>query len=829
MHSTSLRRCPIGMATSIRVDDRGDTTLTPGPINSASSCTRPTVGYPDLRYEQEEPFREIYRHATREQILKLIDADGFFPLQSYFDEVCRPALADAFDKDDRGDLAEGLRSGAISLENFVDQMTGEHQYDDPFEGMKAEFPEASESVHRGKPIHWKETLDDLMYCLNFVSEMMSAEDHQRFHKVIEPFLVNVIAAMPLQSAKTLLALHDAGKLEVVAGMVEVKDKRDGEIVIEVNDDGELTEHRYRMFVDCSGQEPVTIETYPFPSLVESGGVTRATAAYRDESISPEELPGIAIDSSYRVIDRDGQPSERIYDIAMPHVAGCRPYSYGLQACNETASIVVEHFAERPEPTIANRSRGFPPPSKMKSINKLRSRLADHFGFCEFRPGQHDACQSAIEGRDTLVLMPTGSGKSLCYQLPGLELEGVTVVVSPLISLAEDQAAHIRELGTHAAILNSSKTATQIRQFRDDIKSGKAEFVFTTPERLQQSDICELLAEVGVDMFVIDEAHCASQWGHDFRPDYLCLHHARQRLGNPPVLAMTATASPKTVDEIVRCLKLSDPKIVATGIHRENLRLSVIRCEGREEKTKQLRKLFSSQTELEKNQPGIVYCATTRTCEILRDTFSDVPIPTLCYHGRMNKAARMEAQSAFMDGPPSIMFATNAFGLGIDKPDTRRVVHYDLPGSLEAYYQEAGRAGRDGELAACTLLYDPDDVSIQKMFAGGLLDSSQLMTAHHTLVAGIGRWPSDDHTVSLADLSKISPLGRQALKQCLQQLASRGITAPPVAGDGRACSMTSITELPTPSPPTQRCEAKIAASRWTRSFGMRSRGSAVGRY
>lgn len=419
---------------------------------------------------------------------------------------------------------------------------------------------------------------------------------------------------------------------------------------------------------------------------------------------------------------------------------------------------------------------------MTHVAELREQLKTRFGYAAFRPGQSEACAAAMEGRDTLVLMPTGSGKSLCYQLPGMELDGVTVVVSPLISLAEDQASHLREMGYHAAILNSSKTSSQIRQFRDEIRSGTAEFVFTTPERLQQTDLCDLLREVGVDVFVIDEAHCASQWGHDFRPDYLCLHHARSRLGNPPILALTATASPQTIDEIVHCLDLADPAIVSTGVQRPNLQLDVLLCCGSAEKEGQLRRLLIDESHLGANQPAIVYCATTKKCEELSDQLSDLPVPTLCYHGKQKKADRLASQTAFMTGPPAIMFATNAFGLGIDKPNIRRVIHYDVPGSLEAYYQEAGRAGRDGELAACTLLYDPEDIKLQKLFAGGCLDSSQLMTAHHTLVCGLERFADDNESVSLKEMKAVSPLGNQLLKQCLQQLSARRLVAP--AGRGR---------------------------------------------
>lgn len=419
---------------------------------------------------------------------------------------------------------------------------------------------------------------------------------------------------------------------------------------------------------------------------------------------------------------------------------------------------------------------------MSDVARLRGRLEDVFGFKRFRPGQSKACRAAMDGRDTLILMPTGSGKSLCYQLPGLELDGVTVVVSPLISLAEDQAASLQENGIEAVILNSSKSKKQVKQFRDDVRSGRSEFVFTTPERLQQTDLCELLAEVGVDLFVIDEAHCVSQWGHDFRPDYLCLQHARRRLGNPPILAMTATASPRTVDDILACLRLNDPVVVANSVYRSNLRLEVIQCQSTANKDHHVRRLLTSDDYLVANEPAIVYCSTIKAVERLVDQFSDLPVPVHGYHGRMKKGDRIASQNAFMDGPPGIMFATNAFGLGIDKPNIRRVIHYNIPGSLEAYYQEVGRAGRDGKNANCTLLFDPADLGVLKMFAGGHLDSSQLATAHHVLRQGVERWGGQDGSVSLTEITKISALGRQTLANCLQQLATRGLVAP--MGRGR---------------------------------------------
>ena len=414
-----------------------------------------------------------------------------------------------------------------------------------------------------------------------------------------------------------------------------------------------------------------------------------------------------------------------------------------------------------------------------SNTPLRDTLQESFGYEKFRPGQLKAIKSMMAGNDTIVLMPTGSvGKSLCYQLPGLELEGVTVVVGPLISLAADQAAHLTSDGFSAAVLNSTRTAKQIRESMREIRNGDAEYVFTTPERLQSTDLCEQLATVGVDMLVIDEAHCVSQWGHDFRPDYLMLSHARMRLGNPPVLAMTATATPATIDEIRLHLRIPGAKIISTGVHRPNLHLSVIGCKNEEEKTRRmLRQLIDGPT-----GPKIVYCATTKTVDRLAAEYQRSDLQTLRYHGRMKAADRKASQQAFIDRDDVVMFATNAFGLGIDKPGIRKVIHYDMPGSLEAYYQEAGRAGRDGEPAECVLLFDPKDVEIQKLFASGSTDSSELMTAHHTLVRGWRDHGEPAEGVSVASLKSISPQGPTSLKRNFQLLASRSIVAP--VGKGR---------------------------------------------
>ncbi len=314
---------------------------------------------PHLQYEQDEPFREIYRHTTREQMLGLRDRNQRLSLDDFFNSVCRSALSKAFSKDKRPDIVEMLNDLAFTLSDFAEQMTSEHEYDDPFDGMRAEMPEAEHSIRRGKPIHWKEVLDDLMFTLNFHFEWLYAEDVLQYRTTVVPFLMNVIAAMPLPSARTLLALYDAGHLDLVPGRVIIKNKTEGETVVEVDNEGAATEVSYKMFVDCTGQGSVELGQFPFPSLLQSGAVSEASAPLRDRNsiqtidepsrdkltVTPTEtrlrLGGIAIDGYYRIVGSDGEANPRIFDIAFPHATGVRPYSYGLQACNTTAAIVVD--------------------------------------------------------------------------------------------------------------------------------------------------------------------------------------------------------------------------------------------------------------------------------------------------------------------------------------------------------------------------------------------------------------------------------------------------------------------------------------------------------
>ncbi|RYD19650.1 MAG: hypothetical protein EOP88_18130, partial [Verrucomicrobiaceae bacterium] len=316
---------------------------------------------PHLQFDQVEPLREIYRHVSREELFALLDADGFLRLDTYFDRVCRPVLSKAFAEDGRADVVELLEDPEFGFRELVEKMTAEHEYTDAFKGMRKEMPEAVESVEGHQPIHWKEIMDDLMYTLNFHAERMPAEDHLKLRSVVMPFLMNVMAAMPLPSADIMLALHKAGKLDLVSGKAKVEDGgNDGDTKVTVDDDGKESSHRYRMFVDCSGQKPVELDEYPFPSLAGSGCARRARAKFLDPEKGIEALPeekkkdafeedgeifyptgGVDVDAAYRLVDARGLGDSRIHDIAFPHTSGVRPYSYGLQACNETARIVVE--------------------------------------------------------------------------------------------------------------------------------------------------------------------------------------------------------------------------------------------------------------------------------------------------------------------------------------------------------------------------------------------------------------------------------------------------------------------------------------------------------
>nr|MDQ6926018.1 ATP-dependent DNA helicase [Candidatus Eremiobacteraeota bacterium] len=338
-----------------------------------------------------------------------------------------------------------------------------------------------------------------------------------------------------------------------------------------------------------------------------------------------------------------------------------------------------------------------------TLDDARALLRASFQYEEFRPGQERAVSAVLAGRDAVIIMPTGGGKSLCYQVPALLLPGLTVVVSPLISLMKDQVDALTARGLPAAFVNSTLTSVQASERFQRAARGDLKLLYVAPERFDFGNTADRLRDIGVSLLAVDEAHCISEWGHDFRPSYLRMRAVRERLGDPTTIALTATATPEVRRDIEAQLGLNDPERVVTGFDRTNLHYHVVRVKNDAEKDAALVDV------LDKN-PGlaIVYASTRKAVERVTGVLTRARVEAVGYHAGLDDAHRQEVQDAFMTEQVRAIVATNAFGMGIDKPNVRVVVHHAMPGSLEAYYQEAGRAGRDGLPSEVFLLHSFPD-------------------------------------------------------------------------------------------------------------------------
>lgn len=349
-------------------------------------------------------------------------------------------------------------------------------------------------------------------------------------------------------------------------------------------------------------------------------------------------------------------------------------------------------------------------------------LKKHFGYDSFREGQETLIDALVAGRDVLGVMPTGAGKSICYQLPALMLEGVALVVSPLISLMKDQVGALKQAGVAAAYLNSSLTPGQFRKALANAAAGMYKIIYVAPERLQTADFLAFAQSASISLLAVDEAHCVSQWGHDFRPSYLAIAGFAAALPKrPPVAAFTATATGRVRDDIAALLCLRDPVTLVTGFNRPNLYFEVRRV-AEKEKRAQLLSVVAERS----RQSGIVYCATRKAVEEVCDLLSAQGVPATRYHAGLSDEERRANQEAFLFDEKPVMVATNAFGMGIDKSNVSYVIHFNMPKDMESYYQEAGRAGRDGAPAACILLYSGRDVRLNDFLISHSLEASEEM-------------------------------------------------------------------------------------------------------
>ncbi|HEY0839365.1 MAG TPA: ATP-dependent DNA helicase RecQ [Vulgatibacter sp.] len=403
-----------------------------------------------------------------------------------------------------------------------------------------------------------------------------------------------------------------------------------------------------------------------------------------------------------------------------------------------------------------------------TLERLRDLARERFGIRRFRPGQAEVLEEIIKGRDVLAILPTGGGKSLTYQLPALALPGTTVVVSPLISLMQDQVEKLRAVGVDVAMVNSTLSEKEQRGALRTIGKGQHRLAYVTPERLADPEFRKVLAQASPQLFVVDEAHCVSQWGHDFRPAYLGLAAAVEELGHPPVLALTATATDKVIGDIVRQLGMRDPQVLIAGFDRQNLFFEVIHTSTEHGRRRRLVEYVKRS-----RGSGIIYCATIQHVEEIAQLLRDNGVDVGRYHGQMRSKERESVQRAFMaTGSPRVIVATNAFGLGVDKPDIRFVLHAQMPGSLEAYFQEAGRAGRDGRPSRCTLLYQAGDRRVQAYFLGGRYPRPEDVIATSRALEREAR----AETKTIDEIAQAAELPARTVRVVLSLLTELGVAA-----------------------------------------------------
>jgi len=391
-------------------------------------------------------------------------------------------------------------------------------------------------------------------------------------------------------------------------------------------------------------------------------------------------------------------------------------------------------------------------TKNRQKEQLRELLKIHFGYESFLPGQEAAIDNILDKRSTVVVLPTGGGKSLIYQLPALILEGATIVISPLIALMKDQVDSLEKVGIPATFINSSISPVETEQRLTQLKKGSYKIVYIAPERFYNQAFMQALKQIKISLFAIDEAHCISQWGHDFRPSYLRLKDAIRYVGSPVVVALTATATPEVRDDIAKQLAFVNSETVITGFARPNLRFAVVPA-GNGQKIENIVNFLATNPDI---GSGIIYVGTRAKSDEILEVLLANDVKAVGYHAGMDASSRDWVQEKFMQGEAQVVVATNAFGLGINKKDIRFVIHHDLPGTIEAYYQEAGRAGRDGQPSYCILFYHQQDRYLREFFIKGDNPNPEIITEIYDFLlrrAGLEIDPEASLLVTYAEIAQ----------------------------------------------------------------------------